>query len=100
MRRPAHGRFFNFFYITALILIVMVFGAIAYLLATSNITLTSSNFNALTMVIMAGSSIGVLALLTGAFFVVSRLDTRLTQKRDYSAETGEDEPSNYGAPRL
>ena len=99
MRRPMHGKYFNYVYVAALVLIVMVFAVIAYWLATNDVSIEAKSFNAVTMVVAAGIVIGILALLTGAFYVAIRLDSRLTRPNQYEP-FDENEPANYGAPRI
>lgn len=94
MRYTKHSKFFNFVYITALLLILAVFGAVGYFLVTSQSFVSEGQFQATSAVILVGGVVGLLALLTATFYVLSRLDSR---EEGYYGE--ESEPANYGAPR-
>lgn len=82
MRNPTHGKLFGFFYVTALLLILAVFGGLGYLMITSEFLLTpSGSFNAPNAVILIGGGIVALALLTAVFYFVAQIDTRLNQQQ-------------------
>ncbi len=99
MKRSKHSLVFNIAYGIALVLIVAVFGGVAYMLATSDLTLKNGSLDAREVVLIAGGAIGILALLTGVFYFVIRIDDRLTESDEtYYLDEG-DEPTNYGAPR-
>lgn len=72
MKTPMHGKYYNLVFGVALVLIVAVFGAAFYYVLNFKGT-----FEAPDVVVLAGGGIGLLALLTGVFYVASQLDTRL-----------------------
>jgi len=69
-----HGKYYNWITVTALVLIVALFGTAFYFVVNFK-----GSFEAPDVVLMAGGGIGLLALLTGVFYLASQIDTRLAE---------------------
>ena len=96
MRRTTHGIFFNVVFATALLLIVGVFGVLAYVVA--NVDITTTSIGPSSVILAVGGAIGLMALATGVIYGLSNFVEYGPTIGDFGQ--GEDEVANYGAPRV
>ncbi len=91
MKTHMHSKFYGFLFATAFLLIVAVFGAVFYFLATFN-----GVFDMRNVILLIGGVVGALALLTGAFYCVARLDNQIASN-DHSEKADDDDAVSYRA---
>lgn len=94
--RRTYEVFFNVIFATALLLIVGVFGILAYTVA--NVDITTTSIGPSSVMLAVGGAIGVMALATGVIYGLSNFV-------EYgptiaNLDQSEDEVANYGAPQV
>jgi hypothetical protein len=93
MKRPVHGKFFNFAFGIVMFLILTVFGLGFYLLISNVFNVRpGGNVNPTTIVLVIGGGITLLALITGLLYLVAQVDTYQAKKH---YEQDEDDHYQY-----